>query len=228
MSSIVCLSYGRHSKPRIRPCLLCKRRAFLVCPSFSFSLFIPFTPLFCSNSDSLSSKFWHWVDEAQESAKDIVDKTSELSQKLASQASQLKEEWSENASVHNIETASALLLSHMGLNASDTPVADSKGFKINEEPDLSYITPRLIGMAFPVDTEHPNRRAMAGNDIRQVADFLQEQHGDKYKVWNLSEESYDYSFFGDRVVESKFVFSFLLLFFPLASYLLHLPFFSLF
>ena len=63
-----------------------------------------------------------------------MDQTSEFSQKLASQASQLKEEWSESASMENFESASSLLLSHMGMGMKEEDIIKSerreKGFKV--------------------------------------------------------------------------------------------------
>ena len=90
------------------------------------------------------------MDEAQENAKEIMDQTSELSQKLASQASQLKEEWSESASMENLETASSLLLSHMGIGVPEEDVSKSdrtkKGFKVSSFlpfPFSFYLMPLL-------------------------------------------------------------------------------------
>jgi hypothetical protein len=66
--------------------------------------------------------------------------------------------------------------------------------------DLTYITPRLVAMAYPSD----GLEAVYRNDIRDVAAFLDKTHRDRYMIFNLSERHYDNSLFGDRVVELGF------------------------
>eukprot|EP00211_Chloroparvula_japonica_P016492 CAMPEP_0119149450 /NCGR_PEP_ID=MMETSP1310-20130426/43350_1 /TAXON_ID=464262 /ORGANISM="Genus nov. species nov., Strain RCC2339" /LENGTH=190 /DNA_ID=CAMNT_0007141559 /DNA_START=30 /DNA_END=598 /DNA_ORIENTATION=- len=61
--------------------------------------------------------------------------------------------------------------------------------------DLSYITPRILAMAFPGEGIEKTWR----NDINTVAEFLHEYHGDKFRVWNLTDRSYDYNKFDNKV-----------------------------
>jgi phosphatidylinositol-3,4,5-trisphosphate 3-phosphatase/dual-specificity protein phosphatase PTEN len=67
--------------------------------------------------------------------------------------------------------------------------------------DLSYITPRIIAMAFPGEGFY----GLIHNDINDVAEFLKERHGESYLVINLSGKKYDYSKFNNNVIEHKLV-----------------------
>jgi len=49
--------------------------------------------------------------------------------------------------------------------------------------DVSYITPRVIGMSFPA----VGIEATFRNPIEKVAKLLKENHGSKYWVFNCSE-----------------------------------------
>ena len=53
--------------------------------------------------------------------------------------------------------------------------------------DLSYITPRIIAMAFPAS----GIQVMFRNSIEQVSTFLKERHKSNYMVINLSGKKYD-------------------------------------
>lgn len=62
--------------------------------------------------------------------------------------------------------------------------------------DLSYIIQnRIIVMSYPAEGVEANYR----NDYRQVQKFLNEKHPKKYKVFNVSERTYDISRFENRV-----------------------------
>ena len=61
--------------------------------------------------------------------------------------------------------------------------------------DLTYITDRIIAMAYPASGCEQIYR----NRITDVSEFLNEKHGEHYYVINLSGRPYDYSYFGGRV-----------------------------
>jgi len=63
--------------------------------------------------------------------------------------------------------------------------------------DLTYITPRVIGMSFPSS----GTWAFYRNNIKDVAKFFDSKHGsENYKIYNLcSERTYDMSYFHGRV-----------------------------
>ena len=67
--------------------------------------------------------------------------------------------------------------------------------------DLSYITPRIISMAYPGS----GIQGLIRNNIKDVSNFLKERHGNNYLVINLSYKSYDNSKFNDNVLEYKLV-----------------------
>lgn len=61
--------------------------------------------------------------------------------------------------------------------------------------DLTYITPRIIAMAYPSSGLETTFR----NNIKDVVSFLNERHGENYFIYNLSGRTYDYSKFNGRV-----------------------------
>jgi hypothetical protein len=67
--------------------------------------------------------------------------------------------------------------------------------------DLSYITPRIIAMAFP----GAGLEKIIRNSIDDVSLFLNERHGSNYLVINLSGKKYDKSKFKNKVKKKKFI-----------------------
>ena len=61
--------------------------------------------------------------------------------------------------------------------------------------DLVYVTENLISMAFPCDPRDPTRRSKVpdSNDLNLVSEHLSQKHSGHFMIWNVSEESYDYS-----------------------------------
>lgn len=49
--------------------------------------------------------------------------------------------------------------------------------------DLTYITPRVVGMSFPA---HSIKEKVYRNDIDVVVKFFQQKHNNNYKVYNMS------------------------------------------
>lgn len=77
--------------------------------------------------------------------------------------------------------------------------------------DLTYITDRVVGITPPIK---PNFAAMSfpatgvestwRNYIRDVAHFLNERHGNNYRVYNLSERNYEKECFTGQVAVDSF------------------------
>jgi phosphatidylinositol-3,4,5-trisphosphate 3-phosphatase/dual-specificity protein phosphatase PTEN len=61
--------------------------------------------------------------------------------------------------------------------------------------DLSYITPRIIAMAYPAS----GFQIVFRNNIEEVSKFLKERHRSNYMVINLSGKKYDNNKFDNRV-----------------------------
>ena len=79
-------------------------------------------------------------------------------------------------------------------------VAGPKKRTVDEEfdLDLTYITPRIIAMAFPASGFEKAYR----NSIRDVSRFMQLKHGpEHFLIINASNRKYDYEQFDNRVEE---------------------------
>lgn len=63
--------------------------------------------------------------------------------------------------------------------------------------DLSYVTPRIIAMAYPAS----GLEGMFRNRIDDVAAFLEETHRGGYLIVNLSNRKYDYDKFRGLVLD---------------------------
>eukprot|EP00002_Diphylleia_rotans_P005244 TRINITY_DN14356_c0_g1_i1.p1 TRINITY_DN14356_c0_g1~~TRINITY_DN14356_c0_g1_i1.p1 ORF type:complete len:684 (+),score=117.11 TRINITY_DN14356_c0_g1_i1:45-2096(+) len=66
--------------------------------------------------------------------------------------------------------------------------------------DFTYITDRIIAMAFPAEGVESIYR----NPIDDVASLLIDKHGEHFMIFNLSERSYDYAKFNHQVIEFGF------------------------
>lgn len=53
--------------------------------------------------------------------------------------------------------------------------------------DITYITDRILAMSFPASGLEKVYR----NDINKVANFLEERHSQNYRIYNLSNRSYN-------------------------------------
>lgn len=75
--------------------------------------------------------------------------------------------------------------------------ADKRRFQEgNYDLDLSYVTDRIIGMAFPSEGIEKAFR----NDIDDVARLLEERHSGHYMLYNLAApRAYDYRKFHNKV-----------------------------
>ena len=61
--------------------------------------------------------------------------------------------------------------------------------------DLSYITPRIVAMAFPAS----GFESVYRNKIEDVSKFIKEKHGSNFLIINLSDRKYDYTKFDNQV-----------------------------
>jgi phosphatidylinositol-3,4,5-trisphosphate 3-phosphatase/dual-specificity protein phosphatase PTEN len=65
--------------------------------------------------------------------------------------------------------------------------------------DLTYITPRIIAMAYPAG----GFESLFRNKITDVSSFFNIRHKDHYLIMNCSNRLYDYSYFDNRVKDIK-------------------------
>ncbi|KAF1782990.1 Tensin phosphatase, lipid phosphatase domain [Phytophthora cactorum] len=70
--------------------------------------------------------------------------------------------------------------------------------------NFSYVTENLVAMGFPNMNLGTNRTLLKDNPIDLVAMYLNDKHGGHYMIWNLSEETYDYTYFDNQVLEFNF------------------------
>ena len=59
--------------------------------------------------------------------------------------------------------------------------------------DLTYITPKIVAMAYPAD----GLESMFRNKITDVSLFLKTKHSENFLVINCSNRKYDYTYFND-------------------------------
>ena len=69
--------------------------------------------------------------------------------------------------------------------------------------DIIYITENILTMSFPYNKNNPGI-AKGGNDINLISQYLKERHSGHFMIWNISEESYDYIYFDENVLEHRF------------------------
>lgn len=67
--------------------------------------------------------------------------------------------------------------------------------------DLTYITPRVIAMAFPGS----GISSLYRNNIETVSNFLSARHSTNYIVFNLSGKKYDHSLFNNKVLDYEWL-----------------------
>ena len=157
----------------------------------------------------MSSTWGEWFEGARIKTKELAEKAQELAEvatKVAHEkATELAKQANEMRQSYDMELASSILTTINGQSDS-TPIA--RGNVNQQSPkksvlDLVYVTENLVSMAFPYDPKKPGN-AEGGNDINAVSRFLKQRHGCHFMIWNVSEEPYDYSLFGDQVLEYKF------------------------
>lgn len=149
-----------------------------------------------------------WFEQAQSQAKEIATKAQSIAETAGKAVVVKANELREN---YDIDTATTILMSTLGTASNldavsepqaSTPSKQKSAIKLNQL-DLVYVTENVIAMAFPFDPKKPGN-AEGGNDINAVSIFLKKKHGGHFMIWNVSEEGYDYSLFGDQVLEYKF------------------------
>ena len=85
------------------------------------------------------------------------------------------------------------------MNFFKTVISSAKAHINTPKPslDLSYITPRVIAMAYPSDNLF---QKLYRNDIKEVSAFLNACHNSNYLIFNLSGSPYNETYFNGRVL----------------------------
>jgi hypothetical protein len=157
---------------------------------------------------------WSWSNVLS-SAKDFASKAQEIAEVagkvaqekavvIAAKAQEMRQNYDVDAATSSFLTAVGAIPQNADrFRPSYTDNRQSRAAIHKDRLDLVYFTENIIGMAFPCDPSKPST-ADGGNDINLVSRFLKTAHEGHYMIWNISEESYDYSLFADQVLEYKF------------------------
>jgi hypothetical protein len=134
---------------------------------------------------------WGWFEQASNQAKELVAQAQNVATELSKQAVELKENY-------DAEVQKSILV-NLEKSSQAKMLIPRESTRL-EEIDLVYVTENLVGMGFP----HDPRKEMhiKGNRVDDVAGYLKAHHNGRYMIWNISEESYDYSLFSDQVKRS--------------------------
>lgn len=142
---------------------------------------------------SWGSSVW---EQTSKHAKSLASQAQEVGKKyeLDKHASTLISGLSEISTVasETLKEASAAAQKEIAKkNAQKKPVDVS-------ELDFTYVTENIVAMAMPYDPA--KRKIKGGNNINLVSQYMLEKHAGRFMIWNISEDSYDYSKFDDQVL----------------------------
>jgi len=163
-----------------------------------------------NSSTNQSNNYWGWWEQAQHQALEIASKATVIAEQATKIAQEKATILAQQAQNYDFESASNALINTLGgphgdVNSNKKPIDSRIRTTAKVKLDLIYITENIISMAFPSDLSQRNGSApISGNDIRAVSLFLKRRHAGHFMIWNVSEESYDYSLFADQVLEYKF------------------------
>ena len=152
-----------------------------------------------------ATDYWGWFATAQQNVKEFAEVATKVVQEKAAalvvQAEEIRQ-------TYDMEMTTSILMSTVGgpIDPNGIQPKNSAG-KLTKQAvkdlDLTYVTENIISMSFPCDFSKSGG-TKSGNDIDVVAAFLKKRHEGRFMIWNISEESYDYSKFNDQVLEYKF------------------------
>lgn len=163
--------------------------------------------------------YWGWLNVAKTQALEIASKAQVIAAEagkvaqekavlLAKHAQEIRESYDLEVATSMFLGAPAVAPTSTGL-PPDRPIESIRLTKADlAQLDMVYVTENLIAMGFPRDLRLNKMRSdgedVECNDINIVAAYLRKRHNGRFMIWNISEESYDYSKFSDQVLEYKF------------------------
>lgn len=156
--------------------------------------------------------YWGWLNVAKTQAMELASKAQVLATEASKVAHEKAMEIAKQAQNYDLEVATTMFMGSAPPPAptKDRPIESIKLTKADlYKLDMVYVTENLIAMGFPRDmnTQKAIRDGddiSEGNDINIVAAYLRKRHNGRFMIWNISEESYDYTKFADQVLEYKF------------------------
>ena len=154
-------------------------------------------PSSLETSQSSRNNVWGWFEQASNHAKELVTQAQVVATELSKQALEIKENYEsevQKSILLNLENASKDKQKRILLFPRESAKL--------EDIDFIYMTENMIGMGFPHDPR--KEMSMRGNRIDDVAGYLKTHHDGSFMIWNISEESYDYSLFSDQVILKNF------------------------
>lgn len=162
-------------------------------------------------SQSDGADYWGWLNVAKAQALEFASKAQELATEAGKVAQEKAMELAKQAQSYDIEVAKLIGTNDQkGPGSKDRPIESIRLTKADlYKLDMVYVTENLIAMGFPRDmnTQKSIRdgdEVSEGNDINIVAAYLRKRHNGRFMIWNISEDTYDYSKFCDQVLEYKF------------------------
>jgi hypothetical protein len=103
------------------------------------------------------------------------------------------------SAARDVKKASNSLFDLDAIKQSQEAVNESKKYN---GVDLTSITPRIFIMGFPCMSDS-KARMYSSNDAATMSSYLNKHHKEHYMIWNLADETYDYSLFNQNVITSN-------------------------
>lgn len=150
-----------------------------------------------------------WFEDARLKTRVLAEKALVIGQAATKIAQDSAEELNKQArglrDKYELDVAASTILTTLGGPKDTSTRSGFTGVTRESVLDVIYVTENLISMPYPHDYRRNGRKMGAeGNDINIVSKFLKQRHGSHFMIWNISEESYDYSYFDNQVLEHKF------------------------
>eukprot|EP01031_Cornospumella_fuschlensis_P029186 gene29185-35224_t len=163
-----------------------------------------------SSGESGSGTWGDWFAAAKFQALDLASKAQVMAEQATKVAQEkailLAKQAQEMQNNYDISVATSMIYGNSPASSNQS-AGNQNNFKLTREDlsklDFTYITDNIIAMAFPQDKSLPGNHEDC-NDINVVAAYLHRRHKNRFMIWNISEETYDYSRFNDQVLEYKF------------------------
>jgi hypothetical protein len=145
----------------------------------------------------MSDNSWvNWWEQTSKQAKSLASQAQEAATEVSKKYELDKHASTLISGISEISTVATETLKEVKKEAAKQN-AEKKPVDI-ETLDFTYVTENIIAMAFPFD---PKKRKMkGGNNIDLLSQYMRENHAGRFMIWNISEDTYDYSKFDDQVL----------------------------